>query len=310
MSYHVGTGRRARSWPYLMVAPAVILYLVMSRGPSIATSFFSATDATGLPGLPVNFVGLDNYREFLTLGARAQENLDAIFRTFIFMFVVTAVQFTLGLFVSLLLNMGLKGTRFFRTLFFLPVILGVTIQGLMWTLFLYPLGGPMQSFLDIFGIQSLFLGGQPMEAFAWVIVVQIWSNLGFTMVIFLAGLQTIPEEVYESARIDGASRWQAFKNVTWPLLTPAVNTNLVLTIIGSLQAWRLFLVLIGYRPGTQVMGYLVYAEAFGQTSGSTTVSSFRQGYGAAAAMILFLIVLVIGITTQFLLRRREARLTG
>jgi raffinose/stachyose/melibiose transport system permease protein len=293
-----------------MLAPAVILYLVLSLGPSIATSFFSATDATGLPGLPVNFVGLENYREFLTLGARAQENLDAIFRTFIFMFVVTAIQFTLGLFVSLLLNMGLKGTRFFRTLFFLPVILGVTIQGLMWTLFLYPLGGPMKSFLDIFGIQSLFLGGQPMEAFAWVIVVQIWSNLGFTMVIFLAGLQTIPEEVYESARIDGASRWQAFKNVTWPLLTPAVNTNLVLTIIGSLQAWQLFLVLIGYRPGTQVMGYLVYAEAFGQTTGSTTVNSFRQGYGAAAAMILFVIVLVIGITTQFLLRRREARLTG
>ena len=98
--------------------------------------------------------------------------------------------------------------------------------------------------------------------------------------------------------------------MTWPLLTPAVNTNLVLTIIGSLQAWQLFLVLIGYRPGTQVMGYLVYAEAFGQTTGSTTVNSFRQGYGAAAAMILFVIVLVIGITTQFLLRRREARLTG
>ncbi len=218
MSYHFGTGWRARSWPYLMMAPAVILYLVLSLGPSIATAFFSATDATGLPGLPINYVGLDNYREFLTLGARAQENIDAIGRTLIFMVVVTTIQFSLGLFVSLLLNMGLKGTRFFRTLFFLPVILGVTIQGLMWTLFLYPLGGPMQSILDVFGIQSLFLGGQPMEAFAWVIVVQIWSNLGFTMVIFLAGLQTIPEEVYESARIDGASRWQAFKNVTWPLL--------------------------------------------------------------------------------------------
>ena len=310
MSYHFGTGRRAKAWPYLMLAPAVLLYVVFALGPSIATSFFSFTDASGLPGLPVNFVGLDNYREFLTLGAKAQENFDAIFRTFVFMIAVTSVQFTLGLFVALLLNQGLRGTAFFRTLFFLPVILGVTIQGLMWTLFLYPLGGPLQSFLELFGIQSLFLGGQPTEAFAWVIVVQIWSNLGFTMVIFLAGLQTIPEEVYESARIDGASRWQAFKNVTWPLLTPAVNTNLILTIIGSLQAWQLFLVLTGYRPGTQVMGYLVYAEAFGQTSGSTTTSSFRQGYGAAAAMILFLIVLALGITTQYLLRRREARLTG
>jgi raffinose/stachyose/melibiose transport system permease protein len=293
-----------------MLAPAVILYFVLSLGPSLATTLFSFTDATGLSGIEVHFVGLDNYREFLTLGAAARENLDAVIRTFVFCIVVTTVQFTLGLFVALLLNQGLRGTRFFRTLFFMPVILGVAIQGLMWTLFLYPLGGPLQSFLELFGVQALFLGGQPAEAFAWVIVVQIWSNLGITMVIFLAGLQTIPEEVYESARIDGASRWQAFRSVTWPLLTPAVNTNLVLTIIGSLQAWQLFLVLTGYRPGTQVLGYLVYAEAFGQTTGSTTANSFRQGYGAAAAIVLFLIVLVIGITTQFLLRRREARLTG
>ena len=84
----------------------------------------------------------------------------------------------------------------------------------------------------------------------------------------------------------------------------------MLTIIGSLQAWQLFLVLTGYRPGTQVMGYLVYAQAFGQTTGSTTTNSFRQGYGAAASMVLFVVVLVIGVTTQFLLRRREARLIG
>ena len=119
----------------------------------------------------------------------------------------------------------------------------------MWTLFLYPLGGPLQAFFGLFGLRSEFLGGQPAEAFAWVIVVQIWSNLGMTMVIFLAGLATIPTEVYEAARIDGASRWQVFREVTWPLLTPAVNTNLVLTIIGSLQAWQLFLVLTGYRAG-------------------------------------------------------------
>ena len=189
------------------------------------------------------------------------------------------------------------------------MILGVTIQGLIWTLFLYPLGGPMDNLLGLFGLQSEFLGGQPMEAFAWVIVVQIWSNLGMTMVIFLAGLATIPNEVYEAARIDGAGRWQVFREVTWPLLTPAVNTNLVLTIVGSLQAWQLFLVLTGYRPGTTVMGYLVYATGFGATSGGTS-ASLRQGYAAAASIVLFVVVLVIGLTVQYLLRRREARLLG
>ena len=113
----------------------------------------------------------------------------------------------------------------------------------------------------------------------------------------------------EAAEMDGANNWQVFKNVTWPLLTPSVNTNLLLNIIGSLQAWQLFLILIGYRNGTQVLGYLIYAVGFGQTSGSVT-SSFRQGYAAAASMILFLLVLVIGLTVQTILRRREERIMG
>ena len=153
----------------------------------------------------------------------------------------------------------------------------MTIQGLVWRLFLYPLGGPVDSFLGLFGAQSELLGGRPMEAFVWVVTVQIWANMGITMVIFLAGLQTIPDELIEAARIDGASRWQTFRHVTWPLLTPSVNTNLILSIIGSLQAWQLFLVLTGYRPGTQVLGYVVYAQAFGQTSGSTDLEQLPPG---------------------------------
>jgi ABC-type sugar transport system permease subunit len=308
VAYNFGGGR-SRAAPYVFLAPALFLYVLVSLGPSLATAVYSFTDASGLPGQPANWIGLDNYREFLTLGAAAQENWATLFRTFAFCLAVTVVQFTLGLLIAVLLNQHLRGTKFFRTIIFLPVILGVTIQGLIWTLFLYPLGGPMDNLLGVFGLQSEFLGGQPMEAFAWVIVVQIWSNLGMTMVIFLAGLATIPNEVYEAARIDGAGRWQVFREVTWPLLTPAVNTNLVLTIIGSLQAWQLFLVLTGYRPGTTVMGYLVYATGFGATSGGTS-ASLRQGYAAAASIVLFVVVLVIGLTVQYLLRRREARLLG
>jgi raffinose/stachyose/melibiose transport system permease protein len=152
----------------------------------------------------------------------------------------------------------------------------------------------------------LFLGGQPTEAFIWVIVVQIWANMGITMIIFLSGLQTISNELYEAATIDGASSWQVFQNVTWPLLTPSVNTNLTLNIIGSLQAWQLFLVLIGYKQGTQVLGYLIYATGFATSGGSS--ASFRQGYAAAASIVLFLIVLVIGMAVNTILRRREARI--
>lgn len=304
--YLFGRGR-ARWLPFLLLIPGLLAYIIIALGPSIATSVFSLTDATGVPNIPVNWIGLENYNEFLFRGLASRDNLDALTRTLIFMVAVTTIQFTLGLVVALLLNQGLKGTRFFRTLFFMPVILGVAIQGLIWSLFLYPQGGPMANFLGLFGVQSEFLGGQPNEAFFWVIFVQIWANMGITMVIFLAGLQTVPAELYEVAQIDGANGWQRFRNVTWPLITPVVNTNLLLNIIGSLQAWQLFLVLTGYKAGTQVLGYLVFAEGFGQTTGSVS-SSFRQGYAAAASMVLFALVLLIGLTAQYLLNRREQRL--
>jgi len=307
--YPFGKGG-SRSLPYLLLLPGLALYLLVSLGPSLATVVYSLTDTNGLTPAPLEFIGLANYQEFLFKGAAARQNIDAVMRTVLFCVAVTFVQFTVGLLVAVLLNQRLRGTNLFRALFFLPVILGVTIQGLMWRLFLYPLGGPMDVIFGTLGLRSEFLGGPPNEAFAWVTFVQIWANMGITMVIFLAGLQTVPDELIEAARIDGASRRQSFWHVTWPLITPSVNTNLILCVIGSLQAWQLFLVLTAYRPGTQVMGYVVYAQAFGQTSGSTTANSFRQGYGAAAAIVLFAVVLVIGVTTQFLLRRREARLIG
>ena len=308
VNYHFGRGR-ARWAPYLLLLPGILFYFVISLGPSIATAGYAFTDATGIKGAPVNWVGLANFKEFLFMGQASLDNYDALGRTLLFCFFVTTIQFTLGLIVALIVNQKVRGVNFFRTLYFMPVILGAVIQGLIWSLFLYPLGGPMAKLLGAIGLQSEFFGGQPSEAFAWVIAVQIWANLGVTMMIFISGLQTIPEELYEAAKIDGASSWHVFRNVVWPLLTPVVNTNLLLNIIGSLQAWQLFLVLLGYRNGTQVLGYLIFAQGFGQTSGSTS-SAFRQGYAAAASIVLFFLVLIIGMAVQTILRRREERILG
>lgn len=292
--------------PLMLLAPGFFFYLLIAVGPSMATAVYSFTDATGLRGIPVSWVGFDNYEEFLFRGEASRDNIDALQRTLIFSFVVTVVQFSLGLLLALILNQKLRGRTFFRTLFFMPVILGVAIQGLIWKLFLLPGSGPVAQLQDIVGGSSEFLGGKPTEAFAWVIAVQIWANVGITMVIFLAGMQTIPAELYEAAKIDGASSWQLFKNVTWPLLTPAINTNFLLNIVGSLQAWQLFLVLLGYKNGTQVLGYLVFAEGFGQTSGSV-VSAFRQGYAAAASIALFFLVLFIALAANQVVAWRERK---
>lgn len=304
-NYLFGQGFSKRL-PLLLLLPGFLLYLLIALGPSLATSVYSFTDATGIRGAPVNWIGLDNYREFLFRGAASRENIDALQRTLTFSLFVTTIQFALGLLVAIVLNQRIKGRDFFRVLYFMPVILGVAIQGLMWKLFLLPRGGPVAEVLALFGAKSEFLGGQPSAAFGWVIAVQIWANMGVTMVIFLAGLQTIPGELYEAARIDGAGGWKLFRHITWPLLTPSINTNFLLNIIGSLQAWQLFLVLIGYRNGTQVLGYLVFAQGFGQTSGSTS-SAFRQGFAAAGSIVLFFLVLIIGFSAQYIVNRREQR---
>ncbi len=294
-------GGRQRLYPWLLLFPGLGFYFLIGVGPSLATFVYSFTDATGIRGLPISWVGFDNFDEFLFQGARSRDNLDALQRTLIFMVLVTTIQFTIGLLMALLVNQKLRGRLVFRTLFFIPVILGVAVQGLMWKLFLRPGGGPMDSIFGWFGMESQFLNGS--NAFYWVIVVQIWANAGFTMVIFLAGMQTIPADLYEAAAVDGASGWALFKNITWPQLTPAVNTNFLLNIVGSLQAWMLFLVLTGYKNGTQVLGYVVYAEAFGQTG----AGSFRQGYAAAASIVLFVLVLILGLAANTLVGRRERK---
>ena len=300
-------GRERQRWiPYLLILPGLFLYLIVAFGPSLATFGYSFTDATGTPNTPVNWVGWDNYEEFLFVGQAARDNIDVVYRTVIFSVLVTIFQFGIGLLLALLLSRNLFGTRFFRTIFFMPVILGVVIQGLIWRLTLYPLGGPVSQIFNFLGIQNELLGG--LGAFWWVIVVQIWANTGITMVIFIAGLSTVPEELYEAARIDGANNLQIFTRITWPMITPSVNTNLILNIIGSLQAWQLFLVLIGYRPGTTVLGYVIYAQGFGATGSSS--AAFRQGYAAAASIVLFVMVLFVGLATQSILNRREEKLLG
>lgn len=301
---HLFGGGRGRLSPWLLLLPGFGFYLLIGVGPSLATVIYSFTDATGLRGLPISWVGLENYDEFLLQGNRSRDNLDALRRTLIFMALVTVIQFGIGLLMAVLVNQKLRAGLAFRTLFFIPVILGAVVQGLMWKLFLRPGGGPMDTIFGWLGMESQFLVGT--NAFYWVIVVQIWANAGFTMIIFLAGMQTISDELYEAAAVDGAIGWRLFRHVTWPQLTPAVNTNFLLNIIGSLQAWLLFLVLTGYKNGTQVLGYLVYAEGFG----GTDTNSFRQGYAAAASIVLFLLVLVLGLSANFIVGRRERKYLG
>ena len=129
-------GKGTRLYPWLLLFPGLAFYMLIGVGPSLATFVYAFTDATGIKGLPINWVGFKNFDDFLFQGARSRDNLDALKRTLIFMALVTTIQFAIGLLMAILVNQKLRGRLVFRTLFFVPVILGVAVQGLMWKLFL------------------------------------------------------------------------------------------------------------------------------------------------------------------------------
>lgn len=299
-------GRRgwARYLPYLGMLPALILYGVFSLGPSLATVFLSFTNISGVPGDPWSFIGLQNYKEFFFL-TNARDNLAALGHTLVFAAVVTVVQNALGLFLAVVLHRKMVGRSFYRAVIFLPVILGVTIVGLTWSLILNPQGGPVETLLNLFGRTSNLLGSYD-AAFPLVIGVQIWMNVGFSMVIFLAGLQTIPSELQEAGFVDGASRWQIFRRITFPLLAPSVTVNVLLSVIGSLQNYQTVYVLTQGQNNTMVLGMQVFQAAFGSIQ--VGFGSMRQGYGSAISVVQFLLVLGIVIVFQLYLRRREVQL--
>jgi raffinose/stachyose/melibiose transport system permease protein len=300
--YLFGQGWR-RAIPLFLLLPGLAIYLIFSFFPSLATFLFSFTDITNVPRVPWHWIGLENYHEFFFVGVGARDNLEPLFRTLIFAFFTVIINNAFALFAALLLNQRLRLTNFFRALFFVPAILGVTVNAMLWNLFLYPLDGPAQRLIGIFGLQSEFLGS-PKTAFPLVIMIMIWASMGFAMVIYLAGLQNIPQEIVEAGLVDGANPFQSFFFIIFPLLAPTVTVNLLIGIIGALKEWALILLLTGGQFKTSVIGLQIYSVGFAATRGA----SARQGYAAAISMLQFIMILVIAGIAQVYLRRREERL--
>ncbi|MFF1571187.1 carbohydrate ABC transporter permease [Leifsonia sp. NPDC058292] len=283
----------------------MLLLGIFGFAPAIGVLVASFTDLRGLPGLPINFVGVQNYVDFFS-PAKWADSANALRNTIIFAVASTVVQIVVALAIAVLLNRRLKGRNFYRAVVFMPTILGVTVTGLVWSLIFNVSGGPAASLLDLFGGKSAFFG-DPHLALTLVIVVQVWMVLGVSVIIFLSGLQAVPEELHEAAEIDGASAWQRFRSVTVPLLAPSITANVLLGIVNALQSYQLIYVLSGpNNRSTQVLSLLVYVQGFGGASGTTLSQS--QGYASAVSMVQFVLVAVVSIIALTILRRREAKL--
>jgi multiple sugar transport system permease protein len=278
-------GRLARDtwWAWLFLAPTILGLAVLSAGPIVASLGISLTNWDLLSAPKV--VGLDNFATLLG----DERFLIALRNTVFFTATSVPLGLVIGLGMALALNQQIRGIAIIRTAYFLPVVTSTTAIALVWLWIYSPQGGLLNDFLAAFGIPAQKWISDPFWAMPSIVVMSVWQGLGTTVIIFLAGLQAIPQEYHDAAAVDGAGSWARFRHVTLPLLTPSVFFTGILAFIGSFQVFDQVYVLA--RPGdptkaTITLVYFIYESGF---------KHFKMGYAAAASWILFLIVAALTI---------------
>ncbi|GHO56449.1 carbohydrate ABC transporter permease [Ktedonobacter robiniae] len=264
---------------YLFILPWIIGFILFGGGPIIASGVISLTNWSLLSN--PQWIGLQNYVQlfqdplfYLTLRNTLYFGIGSVLLTVV-------VSFAL----ALLLNQKVKGISVFRTVFYLPSVVSGIATALLWINILHPDFGMVNYLLGLFGIQGpgwLYSEDWTIPA---LIIMSAWGA-GNTMVIYLAGLQSIPSYMYEAASIDGAGHWSKFWNVTVPMMSPVIFFNLVTGFITSLQAFVLILVMTNGGPANAslVYGLYIYRQAF---------QYFNMGYASALAWILFVLIIII-----------------
>jgi len=272
--------RRTINWSQFMSMPAFLLYGVFSIYPLVRGVGISLTDWNGMG--KASFIGLRNYVDFF-YDKRAMGDIRT---TVIFAVGSTFLPNLVGLIYALVMNGRFKGKGVARVIIYLPAIISPMIMGYIWFFLLQPKRGFLYHVLEQLRIPDVISGwmGSYSSALMVVILVNVWQYAGMTMIIYLAGLQSIPSDVLESSALDGASAWQQFWRIKMPLLMPAIRINIVTNIIGSLSVFDIIMSLTNGGPGylTESLSIYIMRMCYGS----------RTGYSTAVAMILFLLILV------------------
>lgn len=277
-----------------LVTPALIIYTVLFILPAavgIIMSFFNAKSFTLSKW---TFAGWTNYQNVFE---DPYINV-AITNTLTFSIVTTIGKMVLGMSLALFVNKKFRGTQYMRTVFFLPAVLSNVAVGLVFRSMMHPNGLINQALIAV-GLESMTQNWltDPNIAIFSCAFVEIWKWSGYTMVIFLAGLQSIDSTYYEAAEIDGANPWQRFCNITMPLIMPAFNNALVINIVGGLKVFDLVQTLTKGGPGsaTSVFGTLIFSS----------FSNGNYGRGCAASVILTIFVILIAVPTNQFISKKE-----
>lgn len=266
---------------YLFLLPNFAGFFIFMAIPIIMGLIISFTDYNGFHQF--NFVGLRNYAEMFQ---------DEYFRVslgnnLLYTLVTVPGTITVSLFLAVAVNQGIKGSSLFKTMFFLPNISSMVAVGIVWSMLFNPVSGPINNVLRSLGVANPPMWISATSSALWsVILVAIWKQSGYYMVILLAGLQSIPSQLYEAASIDGAGALKKFFKITLPMLSPTMFMVMVLCIIQSFQVFDLVNIMTQGGPGrsTNVLVFRIYEEGF---------QKLQFGYASAMAYFLFLIVLIV-----------------
>ncbi|GIN71582.1 sugar ABC transporter permease [Bacillus sp. J14TS2] len=280
--------KKAKWAVFFGLSPILLIYVVMAVVPIIISFYYSFYDWNGLTDR--KFIGLENYIEIFT-----DSNFWNSFKNNIIIILAgLLVTIPLGFCTALALNKALKGIKFYRMAFFLPVVISAAIISLVWGFVFNVEHGLINSFLEMIGLDGLTRNwlGNPNIAIYSVSVTYIWSNFGLYMVIFLAAIQTVPKEIIEAALIDGANGWVRL----WKVIIPSIKETMVVAIIfsisSSFRAFDLLFVLTGGGPSksTEIMTLYMYENTF---------QFMRFGYGSAISVVILVISFIVISIVQF-----------
>jgi multiple sugar transport system permease protein len=286
---------RRAGWAYLFLTPALLGMTIFAVGPILFTGWVSFHEWNMLtPVGAMNSVGLGNYRYLLT---EDHIFLMALKNTFIFAIAGVTVNTVLGLATALLLNTQLRLRTLWRTLYFLPVVTAPLALAVIWGALYNRNYGMINSLLIQLGLPPQPFLSSPDQALGAIIAIAVYQYVGYYTVIFLAGLQGIPEEYYDAAKVDGANSWQSFWKITLPLLRPVMLFVVVTNTIGALQVFDIVFATTGGGPAnsTNVVVLHMYDTAF---------KFWRMGRATAMAFILFAVVMAITLIQLRLLRQK------
>jgi putative chitobiose transport system permease protein len=284
-------GRTVRKYglPVAFLIPAAAIMVAFMLVPMIRTIIMSFQSWNSIT--PATWVGWGNYQDLL------QDELfwNALAHTAVFVVVTVVFQTLIPLLVAVMLNGKIHGSVVFRTIYFMPVIISLAVSGLLWALIYDPSNGVINNLLNDVGLKSL---AHPWLAdmntsLPSVIVVSVWQAMGFYMVIFLAGLQSIPHELHEAAAIDGANAWHQFLRVTVPLLRPVMTVVVVLNTINGIKAFDQIWTMTEGGPvhSSDTLGTYLYYSAFG----SYGAANPELGYASTIGVVILVLSAVISI---------------